>query len=210
MDDSDSQAGHPEWNPALERVLKKEGEQAQVYSSLHSHAASWASRRNDWIQLPAIIIATITGFFSATSEMVPPIAIGALSILVGALNTVNSYYRFSQRAEGHRITSLWYSKTYKNIETQLSLPYDQRQSADSLLKELREGMSRVGETAPPLPEASVSAFKAKFPNPSVSVPLVANGLDAIQIYKAESHKSAASPVAAPPTPKSPVKVTVMV
>ena len=205
MADADSDEAHPEWNPALERVLKKEGEQAQVYSSLHSHAASWASKRNDWIQIPSILIATVTGFFSATSDMVPPVAIGALSILVGALSTINSYYRFSQRAEGHRITSLWYSKTYKNIETQLSLPYEQRQSADSLLKELREGMSRVGETAPPLPEASVAAFKARFPNPSVSVPLVANGLDAIQIYRAE--KSAVTPT---PTPKSPVKVTVMV
>lgn len=199
---------HPEWNTALETVIKKEGEQAEGLYWLHNQAAVWAQKRNDRITIPAIILATLTGFFSATNDMIPPLAIGGASVLVGILNTVNSYFKFSQRAEGHRITSLWYLKTYKNIETQLSLPISQRQNAGDLLKDLRESMIRVSETAPPLPEAIKATFKEKFKDSGTHKPIEANGLDRIEIFKA-----AAAPPVTPKvmeTPKSPIKVTVMV
>lgn len=192
---------HPEWNEALERVIKKEGEQAQTLFWLHNAATLWASNRNDALQIPAIIIATITGFLSATSDLVPAVAIGAMSVVVGILGTISSYYKFSQRAEGHRITSLWYYKTYKNIETQLSLPVSQRQSAEEFLKSLRTEMSRVSETAPIIPEAIITRFKERFKDPGVSVPIIANGLDPIKVWRD-------APIT--PTPKERVRVNVIV
>jgi len=193
-DGKDDGEPHPEWNPALEAVIKKEGEQAEGLYWLHNQASIWAQKRNDGITIPAIILATITGFFSATNDMIPPVAIGAASVLVGILNTVNSYYKFSQRAEGHRITSLWYLKTYKNIETQLSLPISQRQNAGDMLKDLRESMIRVSETAPPLPEAIKARFKENFKDSGTHKPIEANGLDQIIIFK--------EPVRPPSTPKN--------
>jgi hypothetical protein len=194
---------HPEWNEALEIVIKKEGEQAQALFWLHNHAAAFAGRYNDYIQIPAIILATATGFFSATADLIPPVGIGALSVLVGILNTINSYFKFSQRSEGHRIASLLYYKTYKNIETQLSIPIEQRQPADIFLKQLRDEMTRVSETAPIIPEKTLAAFKEKFADPKVSVPIIANGLDPISVWK--------SPVRTPvSTPKERVKVNIVV
>jgi hypothetical protein len=199
MSVSDDEA-HPQWNPALELVIKKEGEQAQGLYWLHNHASDWAKRRDDWIQLPAICLATITGFLSATSELLPPVAIGALSVGVGILNTVNSYFKFAQRAEGHRISSLWYLKTYKEIETQLSIPISQRASAEAMLKQLREDLQRVSQTAPPIPEATIAAFKAKFPEPDLAVPIIANGLDPITVLE----RGVASPRAPAPSPLPPL------
>ena len=181
----DDSEPHPQWNEALEKVIQKEGEQAEGLYWLHNVAAGWAQKRNDYIQLPAICLATITGFLSATSELLPPVAIGALSVAVGILNTINSYFKFSQRAEGHRITSLYYLKCYKEIETQLSIPISQRTPAEVLLKQLREDLQRVSETAPPLPEVAINAYKKRFNDTSVAVPIVANGLDPIRILKRE-------------------------
>ncbi len=175
--------GSPEWNEALEEILRKEGEQAEALFWMHNQASVLATRYNDFIQIPAIITATVTGFLSATSDLVPPVGIGALSVVVGVLGTINSYYKFSQRAEGHRITSLWYMKTYKQIECQLALPVVQRANAEIFLRSLRDEMSRVSETAPVIPEAIIKKFKEHFKDGTTSVPIIANGLDAIKIWK---------------------------
>jgi hypothetical protein len=193
---------HPEWNSALEQVIQKEGESSEVLYWLHHHASLWAARRNDLIQIPSIILATVTGFFSATSEMLPPIAIGGLSVFVGILGTIGNYYKFSQRAEGHRIASLLYHKIYKRIETELSLPISQRTGAENFLEELRGEMARVSETAPIIPEAIIAKFKAQFPEATTSRPIIANGLDPIKIFR-EGPKTPRSPgiVSLPPTPQ---------
>lgn len=184
---------HPEWNEALEGVVKKEGEEAESLFWLHNKAALRSRRYNDYIQIPAIILATVTGFFSATADVLPPQAIGAMSVVVGILGTVNSYFKFSQRSEGHRIASLLYMKMYKNIETQLSLPTNQRQPAEVFLKMLKEEMERVNETAPDVPEEVIKEFKKKFKDPQVNVPIIANGLDAIHIYRAPPKTPGATP-----------------
>jgi hypothetical protein len=196
----------PQWNEALENILKKEGEQAEALFWMHNQAAAWAARRNDLIQIPTILLATITGFLSATSDLVPPVGIGAASVVVGALGTINSYYKFSQRAEGHRITSLWYMKTYKDIECQLALPIHQRVEASALLKTLRDGMSRVSETAPALPEFAIAAFNKKFRGGTTSVPIVANGLDPIAIYREDAIVEIKEEPVAAPLPESKIQI----
>jgi len=193
--------GHPEWNDALEIVVKKEGEQAAALYWLHNRASGWAATRGNWIQIPAICLATITGFFSATSDLVPPVAIGAASVVVGILGTINSYFKYSQRSEGHRITSLIYHETYKRIETQLSLPKRQRKNAEEFLKELRHEMAQVGEAAPVIPEHVVQEFRAKFKDGEASKPIIGNGIDPIKIWKPE-----AKVPATPMTPRPIVRV----
>ncbi len=202
--------GSPEWNEALEEILRKEGEQAEALFWMHNQASVLATRYNDIIQIPAIITATVTGFLSATSDLVPPVGIGALSVVVGILGTVNSYYKFSQRAEGHRITSLWYMKTYKQIECQLALPVAQRANAEIFLRSLRDEMSRVSETAPVIPESVILKFKTQFKDGKTSVPIIANGLDRIQVWKKEvKPEEVAPPPAEAPAEEPQVKVEII-
>lgn len=173
----------PQWNDALEKVVKKEGEQSQALYLLHHMSYMWATKRNDYIQIPAIILASVTGFLSATSSLLPPIAIGAMSLSVGVLNTVNSYYKFSQRAESHRITSLMYLKAYKSIETELSLPVYQRVDASKLLNELRDTMSKIADISPAIPNNIINTYKRNSRDYNISQPIIANGLDPISIFK---------------------------
>jgi len=173
---------HALWSGALEKVVKREAEEAEASHWLHNHASRWAGVRNDWLTVPSIILATATGFLAAT-DSTPPVITGVMTLIVGILNTLNSYFRFSQRTEGHRIISQLYLKVFKNIQTELALPVAQRTPAADLLADLREKMARVGENAPVLPEATILAFKEKFKNIQSAVPIIANGIDPISIYE---------------------------
>ena len=184
LDNEEEGRPTPQWNEALENVVKKEGEQSQALFLLHHMSYMWATKRNDFIQIPAIVLASVTGFLSATSSILPPIAIGAMSLSVGVLNTVNSYYKFSQRAESHRITSLMYMKAYKSIETELALPVYQRVDAAKLLNDLRDTMSKISDIAPAIPMNIINAYKKNTRDYNISQPIIANGLDPILIFKA--------------------------
>jgi hypothetical protein len=173
----------PQWNSALEEVVKKEAEEAECLYWLHNKAAGWAQIRNDAIQIPVIIFSTVTGFFSATTNIVPPLALGGVSITVGILGTLNSYFKFSQRSENHRMISLLYLGLYKCIEIELALPINQRTCAATLLKDLRQSMKQIAEQSPPIPDTIIKLFKSSFKDHNTSRPIIANGLSAIHIFK---------------------------
>lgn len=175
--------GKEEWNPDLESVIKREGEQSQSLFWLHNEASKWAALQNDAIQIPTIILASVTGFLSATSYLIPPIGIGAMSLSAGLLNTINSYFRFSQQSEAHRVTAQLYLKTFKNIEMELALPIYQRESANTLLKDLRQTMLRISEVAPSIPSTIIDKYNRVFKASKVSAPIITNGIVEIEVCK---------------------------
>jgi len=172
-----------DWSEGIEHVLKKEAEQSESLFWLHNKAALMASKYNDYIQIPSIILQTITGFLSATGGLVPPLALGAFSIFTGVLTTVLSYYKFSARAEGHRVVAQLYMKIYKTLEIELSLPTSQREDPQVLLDDVREKLARISEVAPDIPDSIILLYKKNFKDATTSKPTIANGLDTITIYK---------------------------
>jgi hypothetical protein len=183
--EEDETRNSPQWNDALENVVKKEGEQSQALYLLHHMSHIWTSKCNDYIQIPSIVLASVTGFLSATSSVLPPIAIGAMSLSVGVLNTIISYYKFAQKAESHRITSLMYMKAYKSIESELALPVYQRVNAAKLLNDLRDTMSKISDIAPPIPTSIIDQYKRSNKDHSVSQPIITNGLEPIVVFRHE-------------------------
>jgi hypothetical protein len=182
---SESVEPHENWNENLEQVVKREGEQSQSLYWMHNSASVWASKRNDAIQIPAIILASITGFLAASSNLVPSLAIGAMSLIVGILNTINSYYKFAQRSESHKITAQLYLKTYKIIEIELALPVHQRVDAGKLLKKIRETMQHISEVAPAIPGSVINMYRKNFSDSEVSKPIIVNDLEVIVVSKTE-------------------------
>jgi hypothetical protein len=179
---SDDAPHNFEWNLGLERVVKKEGEQAESMYVLHHNAYKTANRFQDCIMIPSIILQTITGFLSA-SDLVNPMILGSISILTGILSTLISYYKFSAKAEGHRVVALLYFKIYKLVEVELSLPVEQRMSASKLLSDVRKKISHIQEISPEIPDSVINSYKTKFKDISSAKPLIANGIDEIQVYE---------------------------
>jgi hypothetical protein len=172
-----------QWSSGLEMVLKNEAETSESLFWLHHRSSSVAARNNDMINIPSIILQSVTGFLSATSGLVPPLALGAISILTGIMSTILAYYKFSAKAEGHRVCAQLYLKIYKQLEVELALPITQRSEPLKLLEDVRDKLSRVSEVSPDIPDSVITEFKHKFKDSTAKRPIIANGLDEILVYK---------------------------
>jgi hypothetical protein len=195
---------HVEWNPQLEKILAQEAERCLCYSVLHRLCEQRYSKLNNYIALPCIVLSTLAGTASVGSTSLfgsspaAPMAIGAVSISVGILNTLGSYFGWARRAEGHKASYVQYGKLHRFLMIELSLPPQQRMTASDLLKTMRDQIDRLYETSPAVPPEVVAVFKAEHHNDDISRPEIANGLDPIHVYVSP----AASEVSSGPPPIS--------
>ena len=178
------------YNSHLEELIAAEGEKALAFQWLHDQSEKRYTQLNTYIVLPVIVLSTLSGTASIGQKElfgdtpISAVAIGLVSILVGILNTVSSFFAWAKRAEGHRITGITYSKLHRYISIELSLPRVQRVPAKHFLKTIREQIDRLNETSPQVPQVVVAAFQKRFDPlpPDISVPEVCNGLHKIDVY----------------------------
>lgn len=186
--------GDVHWNSQLERVISDEGERSLCFSWLHSKSEKRFSKLNIYISLPVIIMSTLAGSASIGSKTLfdnaegSNIGIGIISLSVGVLNTVSSFFAWAKRSEAHRIASITYQKIYRFILIELSLPRKERMAAKDMLKVVRDQCDRLQETSPQIPDIVIQEFKDKFgkSTPDLKKPEITNGLDPIYIYNSES------------------------
>lgn len=187
-----SELGQVTWNENLERYFAETGERAQCLSLIHKRAEEIYSHRRTYIDLPIVIISSVTGFLSvgtssmfAGQEQLASILLGVASLFVSVLNTTGSYFGWAKRSEGHRISSIQYSKLYRFLAIEMSLPRDERMSPTDLLKYTRESYDRLQEeVSPMIPPTLVGEFNKKFEKyKDVSRPEELNGLKGISVYR---------------------------
>jgi len=181
------------WNTQLESVLASEAERCLCYSVLHRLSEERYSTLNTYISLPCIVLSTLAGTASVGSETLfgggpgASIGIGIVSISVGILNTLGSFFGWARRSEGHKASSVHYGKLHQFLMIELSLPRDQRMTAPDLLKTVREQIDRLYETSPAVPPVIIAAFKQQYGEAKeISRPEIANGLDPVNVYVAAS------------------------
>lgn len=178
------------WNTTLERYFIETGEKACGYSWLHKRAEEKYSGATIYIDLPCIIIGAINGLISVGSKQIFPgddyasIYIGVISLFVSLLNTINSYFSWSRRAEGHKISSLNYAKLHRFISIELALPRNERMSAPDLLKYVKSEYDRLSEISPLIPPGIIGLFKYHFSKVSnISIPEDCNGLHSVRLFE---------------------------
>lgn len=184
-----SEIGEVSWNSRLEEYFASSGEKAHCLSVLHKQAEARYSRLRNFIDLPVIIGSGVIGFLNAGSSSMfadpklSSIALGVGSLLVGMLQTINTYFNWSKRAEGHRISAIQYSKLYRFLSIEMSLPREERMTPSALLKQTRDTYDRLQETSPMVPPEVLREFRARFDKEKdISKPEEANGLEKIEVY----------------------------
>lgn len=191
------------WNENLEKYFADTGEKAHCFSWLHKKAEELYSGRKNWIDLPVIIGSGVIGFLNAGSSSMFPdamassVALGVGSLIVGILQTVNTYFNWSRRAEGHRISAIQYSRMYRFLCIELSLPREQRMSPAELLKYTKDQYDRLQEISPMIPPIVMKDFQKKFENEKeISKPEESNGLEKITVYHevVRENRSAETPI----------------
>jgi hypothetical protein len=178
------------WSSQLEDLLALEGERCLGLAKLHKRCEDLASTRNNIIQIPVIILSTLCGTASVgTSSLfgesqVAPTIIGLVSIGVGILNTIGSYFAFAKKSEAHRIAHLQYSKLFSQLNIELSLPRAERSSVDVILGNMRDTMERLAEVTPSVPEEIIAEFNKKYDSyKDIGIPIEANGLSKIIVFR---------------------------
>ena len=177
------------WHCNLEDYFAKTGEKANSLSWCHKRAEEIYSKRKTFIDLPVIIGSGIIAFLNAGSSSlfddakISSVSLGIASLVVGMLQTINTYFNWAKRAEGHRLSSIQYSRLYRNITIELGLPREERQNPEELLKGIKDQYDRLQEISPLIPEEVVTMFQKKFGTRiDIGKPEELNGLDAISIY----------------------------
>jgi hypothetical protein len=200
-----------EWSTQLEDILAQEGERCRGLAWLHIRAESLTSKYNTYVQVPVIVLSTLAGTASVGSATLfgggpaSSIAIGLVSIGVGILNTLGSFFAFAKRSEAHRIAHLNYSKLSSKISIELSLPRDERMPAEPFLINIRETMERMAETTPMCPEDIIKDFNQKFKeSDGVALPVETNGLHKISVFRGRTHVE--TPLADPPASSVTIRV----
>lgn len=186
---------HPEksihWTDRLEIYFAGTGEKAYGLSWMHKRAEAMYTTRRTYIDLPVIVLSSVTGFCSVGSatlfhgeERLASIVLGVTSMFVGLLNTAGSYFGWAKRAEGHRISSIQYARLFRYISVELALPREERQTPHDFLKHVKDQYDRLQEISPLLPDHIIKTFQTKFAHYNdVAKPEETNGLEKIFVYK---------------------------
>jgi hypothetical protein len=180
------------WSSQLETLIASETERCRGLAWIHLKAEQIFSTRNNYIQIPVIVLSTLAGTASVGSSSLFPedakmgsVIIGGVSILCGILNTIQSYFNFARKAESHKAAYLSYSKLFQDISIELSLPRTERKSPNLLLGELRAEIKRLSETTPTPPQQVLDLFNLHFKNEDKSIarPYEVNGLTRVAVWK---------------------------
>jgi hypothetical protein len=201
MESASEISANIQWTDMLEEYLASTGEKAHCLSWVHKRSEQLYSTRRTWIDMPVIIGSGVIAFLNAGSSSmfedpkISSIALGIGSLVVGILNTTGTYFGWAKRAEGHRISAIHYSKLYRFITVELSLPREERMKPSDFLKYVKDQYDRLQEVSPLVPPTIIHEFQSKFSKyTEISKPEEANGLEKIEVYHDVSPSFVSTPV----------------
>ena len=187
------------WSSEIEELLGEWAEVAICFAYLHNYSQRKYKAKFHHLQVPIIILSTLTGTANFATDSYVPIDykqgfsafVGSLNIFCGILGTLLSFYRYSEIYEGHRLSALAWSKLSRSIEIELSLQETKRKPCRDFLKVCRSEYDNLLETSPSIDLDIISMFNKKFKDkyPDVRRPVVCNGLREIKPYRIKIEKN---------------------
>jgi hypothetical protein len=124
---------------------------AERASNAHYDAARYFSRLNYWIGIPAVGLSSIVGTtvfatFQKTVEGKWQFLIAFLSVTVAILTGIQTFLRFSERSEKHRLSGARYSAIARELEQHKNSP------SSEFIDSIRGRLDGQGEEAPSIPK----------------------------------------------------------
>lgn len=121
----------------------------------HYEAATYFERLNFWLGIPVIVLTTIVGssvFISLQNDTnaYMKFIVGTASIVAAILAGLQTFLRFSERSEQHRMCALKYGSIRRELELKLTFPPD---PIEPYLDDLRMRIDRFNDDSPTIPTA---------------------------------------------------------
>ena len=121
----------------------------------HYEMANRLGQRAQWFGLPVILITVVVGTSSFASiaegavSTAAKIAVGLLSVLATILSALQTFFKFSERAEKHRRCGAQYGAIERELE---AIVAEEGSRIDAnYVASLREKLDRMAEDAPHVP-----------------------------------------------------------
>ena len=186
-----------DWSDEIEELLSEWGEISMCYSYLHNFSQRKYKKKYHHLQIPIIILSTLTGTANfATESYVPEeikqgfsAGVGSLNLLAGIMGTLLAFLKYAEIYEGHRISAVSWSKLGRNIEIELSMDYRKRKNCRDFLKVCRSEYDNLLESSPNIDLDIIGMFNKKFNDkyPNVRKPIICNGLKAIKAFREDEN-----------------------
>jgi hypothetical protein len=177
------------WTHQLEEHFASTGEKAHCLSWCHKKAEEKYSRLRTFIDLPVIALSSICGFLQVGADSMfgdphaSSIGLGCLSLFTALLASTQTYFKFAARAENHRLVAIQWSRLYRFLSLEMSLPRDERKEPGQLVRDVKDLVDRLQEISPLIPTDIIDAFKKNFEKEKdISKPEETNGLEKITVY----------------------------
>jgi len=155
-------------NESLKSLIYEWGRRNLVALEAHYDAARFFSRRNYWIGIPAIIFAAIVGtsVFATLEREVDiyiKLIVGMISIIAAVLSALQTFLKYSDRADRHRRTGARYAAIKREIEQLLTWSEEDLRESSKSIDTLRMQIDELSIEAPEVPERILVAARAKHP-----------------------------------------------
>jgi hypothetical protein len=109
--------------------------------------------------------------------------VGGFNIFAGIMSTLQNFLRYAELMEGHRSSSVSWSKFSRNITVELALDEKRRKPAGDFLKICRAEFDRLIEQSPSIDDIIIKHFDKQFKENDIIRPEICNGLKKCKIYK---------------------------
>jgi hypothetical protein len=122
---------------------------------LHNNTAERLGKFNYWLGIPVITLSTIVGssIFAVLEKQVDTlikIALGFISVTAAVLSALQTFFKFSERAEQHRVAAAGFAALRHEITAKLASPRGPNFDLQSVLEELQKKIEGVVKQAPSL------------------------------------------------------------
>jgi|TARA_B110000211_G_C13917108_1_gene481008 hypothetical protein len=191
------------WSPEIEQLLSEWGEIALCYAWIHNFSTRKYQRKNHNLAIPIIVLSTLTGVGNfATDSYIPEgykqgfsAFVGGLNIFCGILGTLQSFLRYAQLYESHRMSALSWASLGRNIQIELALAHERRKPSRDFLKVARAQLDALLESSPTVDQDVITLFNKKFTGkyPHITKPLIVNGLQEVKVYTEKKTKPEPEP-----------------
>ncbi|MBD3341192.1 MAG: SLATT domain-containing protein [Candidatus Lokiarchaeota archaeon] len=123
----------------------------------HRQAAKHYHRRHIFLGVTVIALTTIVGtsVFTTLERQVDirlQIVVGLISLSAAVFSALQTFLRFGERSDKHRIAAARYGSVRRKIEHIISITYENPKYQNKVLTSMREQMDQLATDSPEIPE----------------------------------------------------------
>lgn len=136
-----------------DELLAKWSERVRRAQAAHYDSAVRCNQQHFWIGVPLVILTALIGtsvFVTLQKEanFYVKLAVGLASVAAAILASVQTFLRFLERAESHRIAAMRFGALRKEIEHLQTFPPRDSEQMKDVAKSLLERWNNINEESP--------------------------------------------------------------